>query len=1026
MPRQTKYKLLNILLLGLLLLVIPAKISAQEKPNILFFYIDDLGWKDLGSYGSDFYETPAIDALAQQGLRFTSAYQAAARCVPSRQSLFTGKYHERPEITDNKGVTLEEYTFAEAFQDAGYHTFFTGKWHLGKDSTRYPDKQGFDVNKAGCEWGAPQGSTEGGGFYYSPYNNPTLSDGPDGEYITDRLTQETIDFINEHQANQPDEPFMACVFHYAVHTPLEAPESYVAPFREKLNTMVYDRPLKEIDGPAKTNLRQDHAVYAGMIASVDASVRRIRETLDAHGLSENTIIVFSTDHGGLSTTLKSQGREIATSNYPLRTGKGWLYEGGIRSPLIVYWPGITKGSVTDELVVGTDIYPTLLELAGLPAEPQQHLDGESFAPLIRGEEWTRSEPVMWYFPMAKTGTGNPNMAAVRVGEYKLIHFMHQDRFELYNIEEDIRESHNLASEEPELTEQLRNILFNIEAETNMPALSQSRIDLEVQEILPEYPTSISEQDYPELTLLSTEEIEEDRVLEFTFNISEENEYVHPVDLTYYYREQGDLDWIERNTAEENHYRLLPGDYSNTWDYTGLEGKTIDIKISGAINNELFPAQVGEIVIREIKLKKKEEAVQVVPEGRRIREIIADKYPSNQLLVGGTTGEWAFGEPNGEVMDREFSYVTPENDFKQSTIRSNINAWNWSKADAWLQHIIDHGQTLRMHGPISPQCSKWVKDDARTAQELEDELSLFFTALCQRYNNVPNIEYLDVVNETVSSNGEWFGPREGVDSWENPWTIIGFETDIPPAYPSLDSVPLYIIQAFEIAKQNAPDLKLLLNQHAGMEVAMWEKIKDLILYLRNEKGYRIDALGWQAHIDTGWELLGDNMDRLEDLIIWCQANNLEFHITEFDSWFKDPDLIDFKAQAETYREIIKTLIRHSKNGTIGWNTWHISDAMGWKTERVPALFDTLYNAKPAYYALQYELENGVYDTLVKVDISVYGKNESEVFPLKNAQVLFNDLPGTTNDTGWVRFFSPLSEVSYSVQKKNIFPLLKRLQ
>ena len=301
----------------------------EEKPNILFFYIDDLGWKDLSVYGSDFYETPAIDELANQGVRFTSAYQGSARCVPSRKSLFTGKYHERPGISDSKGLALEESTFAEAFQDAGYHTFFTGKWHLGKDSTRYPDKQGFDINKAGCAWGAPQGNTAGGGFYFSPYDCPTLEDGPDGEYLTDRLTRETIDFLNNHQATKPDDPFLACVFHYAVHTPIEAPESYVAPYREKLENMHYDRPLKEIDGPAKTNLRQDHAVYAGMIASVDESVRRIREALETLGLADNTIIIFSTDHGGLSTTLKSQGREIPTSNYPLRSGKGWLYEGGI-------------------------------------------------------------------------------------------------------------------------------------------------------------------------------------------------------------------------------------------------------------------------------------------------------------------------------------------------------------------------------------------------------------------------------------------------------------------------------------------------------------------------------------------------------------------------------------------------------------------------------------------------------------------------------------------------------------------------
>ena len=1025
MKRKVKQKHISVLTIVLMMLIPYTSLEAQEeKPNILFFYIDDLGWKDLGSYGSEFYETPAIDELAEQGIRFTAAYQAAARCVPSRLSLFTGKYHERAEVADSKGLALDQYTFAEAFQDAGYHTFFTGKWHLGKDSTRYPDKQGFDVNVAGCEWGAPQGSTDGGGYYYSPYDNPTLADGPDGEYITDRLTQETVDFINNHQSTQPGDPFLACVFHYAVHTPIEAPESYVAPYREKLNSMEYALPEKEIDGPAKTKLRQDHPVYAGMIASVDESVRRIREALDAHGLSENTIIVFSTDHGGLSTTLKSQGREISTSNYPLRTGKGWLYEGGIRSPLIVYWPGVTQAnSSTDELVVSMDIYPSLLEMAGLPPQPGQHLDGQSFAPLLRGEDWSRTGPLMWYFPMAKVGTGNPNMAAVRVGEHKLIHYMHQDRFELYNIEKDIRESNNLAPQNPELTEQLKTILFSIESETNMPALSQSRINIEVEDILPEYPTSISQEDYPELTLLRLEEMEELSALEFKISISEENLNVHPVDLNYYYREKGKDEWIRILTLTGDQFRLLPGEYTQLWKYSGLEGKTIDIKINGAINNELYPAEVGEVEIKEIKLKKKEEEAEVLPEGRRIRDIIADKYPDGRLLIGGTTGEWAFGEPNGKVMDREFSYVTPENDFKHSVIRSTIDAWNWSKADAWLQHIVDQQQILRIHGPISPQCSKWAKNDSRTGAELELELNTFFPALCQRYNSVQNIKYIDVVNETVTVSGEWFGPREGVDDWENPWTIIGFETDIPAGYPTLDSVPLYIIRAFEIANMHAPNLKLMLNQHGAMETGMWNKIKDLILYLRNEKGFRVDALGWQAHIDTGWELEGDHLAKLNELIDWCQANDLEFHITEFDSWLRDPEQIDFEAQAETYRQLIKPLIAKSANGIIGWNTWHISDAKGWHPERLSALFDTLYNAKPAYYALQQELENGIYDTLVEVDLHAYVNNKGTILPLRNASILFNYIPGKTDESGYAAFHAPISEVSYSIDKPSVFPLNK---
>ena len=994
-------------------------LSAQEeKPNVLFFYIDDLGWKDLSCYGSRFYETPSIDALASDGIRFTSAYQSAARCVPSRTSLFTGKYHERKEIADGQGVVPGEYTFAEAFQDAGYHTFFTGKWHLGKDPSRYPEAQGFDVNKGGCAWGAPNGSSEGGGRYFSPYDCPTLEDGPEGEYLTDRLTQETIDFIEAHQANQSGQPFMACVFHYAVHTPIEAPGSLVQPYQDKLQSMHYERPLKEIDGPAKTNLRQDHPVYAGMIASVDESVRRIRETLESLEIDDNTIIIFSTDHGGLSTTLKSNGREIATSNYPLRTGKGWVYEGGIRSPLIIYWPGVTTGGmVTDEPVVNMDFYPTMLEMAGIPLKPEQHKDGESFADLLWGKSWSRKAPIMWYFPKAKTGTGNPNMAAVRVDQYKLIHFMHQDRFELYDLEKDLPESHNLMEERPVLGEQMKTILFDLEAETDMPGLSNSRMAIE-DEILPEYEVSIDERQFPEATYQEMELLAWANIIKFKWMIEEENDYVHPVDLRYYYRLEGQTDWNEIHDMVGRQYRLLPGMVEHEWNYSAYQGETMDFRITATLHNALYPVSLGEELIKGVTFQEKG-GDPVVPEGRRLREIVADRYGAQRLMIGGTTGSWAFGEPNGTVMDREFSYVTPENDFKQSTVRRDISTWDWSHADAWLQHIIEHDQILRIHGPISPQSSKWVKDDSRTAAELEEELITFFTALCQRYNGVQNVAYMDVVNETVTPEGAWMGPKPGVDSWENPWPRMGFITDIPEGYPALDSVPLYIVRAFEIANQHAPDLKLLLNQHGGMEEPMWMKIKELVRYLRQEHGFRIDALGWQAHVETGWEKKDQHLERLRDLADWCQANDLEFHITEFDAWILDHNRHDFHDQAATYEAVMKVMIEKSRTGKIGWNTWHISDAKGFQIERTPALFDAHYRAKPAYYAVQKVLETGNSKEKHAVEVAIYGeKGDATVSPLPGAQVVLNGITGFTDKQGMGSLRVPGGEQQYIVKKKAI--------
>jgi GH35 family endo-1,4-beta-xylanase len=335
----------------------------------------------------------------------------------------------------------------------------------------------------------------------------------------------------------------------------------------------------------------------------------------------------------------------------------------------------------------------------------------------------------------------------------------------------------------------------------------------------------------------------------------------------------------------------------------------------------------------------------VPKGRRLREIVADHFPRGNVLIGGTTGSWALGKTHGIILDREFSYVTPENDFKQSTIRRRPGTWNWSRSDAWLEHIVKHKQILRMHGPISPQCSNWAKDDDRTGEELEKELKLFMEALCKRYNGKPNIKYMDVVNETVAGNGQWLMPRKGTDKWESPWVKIGRDTDP-------NRTPLYIRMAFEIATRHAPDIKLVYNQNTGPEEEKgWDLIKKTVLYLR-KLGLRVDGIGWQAHVNTGW----DHFDKLRDLIDWAHQNKLDFHITEASAWLKkgtSPE--DLKAQAETYSTILAVLLEKRKGGLVTWNTWHITDAQTWNKHWHPSIFNADARAKPAYYAIQAELE-----------------------------------------------------------------------
>lgn len=405
-----------------------------------------------------------------------------------------------------------------------------------------------------------------------------------------------------------------------------------------------------------------------------------------------------------------------------------------------------------------------------------------------------------------------------------------------------------------------------------------------------------------------------------------------------------------------------------------------------------------------------------PEGRRLRDIVAEKYPDGKLLIGATTGSWGLEKTIGVVMDREFSYVTPENDFKQSVIRSDPNKWNWSSADAWLKHIVQNNQVLRIHGPIAPQCSNWAKEDSRTAEELSRELDTFMTALCIRYNNVPGIKYLDVVNEVALSDGTWHHPKAGTDQWENPWLTIGQDSDP-------NRTPLYVKQAFAIANEYAPDLKLIFNNHCHPGTAGMEKVKQTVLYLR-ERGYRVDGLGWQGHVEVGWAT-AQNLQELREVIDWCQERDLEFHITEFDAWIMDKTRQTLEGQAYTYRAIMDVLLEKLDSLTIGWNTWHITDASGWKPELIPSLFDDLYQPKPAYYAFQLSLETGgdyttPYDIIFKVR-----SNESGDY-IEGCKVGFNQQTNYSDESGEVEFQS-VTSARYSVvtSKENMNPFKKEI-
>jgi arylsulfatase A-like enzyme len=441
--------------------------SAAHRPNVVVFLMDDMGLHDLGCTGSTFYETPNIDALARRGCMFPVSYAACPVCSPTRAAIMTGKYPPRVKVTDYIGgpqpakaarlpkykdrllpapyqnhLALEETTIAEAMKDAGYATFFAGKWHLGGEPY-YPEKQGFDVNIGGGHQGSP-----GKGGYFSPYTVP-LSPGPKGEHLDLRLARETTKWISQQSA---DKPFFAYFALYDVHIPLMAPQETIEYFQAKRDRLHLDDQFTQ-DGKSKERLNQSLPVYAAMVKTSDDAIGMVIDQLKQQNLLDKTIIIFTSDNGGLST---AQG--WPTSNEPQRAGKGWAYEGGVREPLIIDAPGVTRpGSSSDQRTISMDLYPTILDLCGLPPRPKQHMDGISLVPALRGQKLP-DRALFWHYPHYGDQGGSP-YSAILDGDWKLIVF-HDPRqgVELYNLPSDPGEKHNLADDHQEKVKAMREKL----------------------------------------------------------------------------------------------------------------------------------------------------------------------------------------------------------------------------------------------------------------------------------------------------------------------------------------------------------------------------------------------------------------------------------------------------------------------------------------------------------------------------------------------------------------------------------------
>lgn len=449
-----------------LLFFIAGNLFSAKSPNIVFFLVDDLGYMDVGAYNPDcFYDTPHIDKLAATGMKFTQGYAANPVCSPTRYSIQTGKWPSRIDATNwfsgtrggkfasaplHDNMPLSEITLAEALKNKKYATFFAGKWHLGPTKEYWPLKQGYDVNKGGHKHGGPWG----GDHYFSPYENPTLSNGPMGEHLPDRLANETNEFISVNK----DKPFLAFLSFYSVHTPLQGRKDLIEKYQKRA-AKIKDQEFGDEEqvwpggkSPRKYRIVQKHAVYAAMVEAMDLAVGKVLDHLDELGIADNTIICFTSDNGGLST---SEGSP--TSNLPLRGGKGWLYEGGIRENFLIRWPGVTKpGSVSDYPVMSTDFVPTLCAAAGVRLEHK--VDGENLKPVLSGKNNALSrKDLYWHYPHYSNQGGFPG-GAIREGDWKLIERYEDGTVHLYNLCSDVGERNDLKSSHPDRVKAMRSRL----------------------------------------------------------------------------------------------------------------------------------------------------------------------------------------------------------------------------------------------------------------------------------------------------------------------------------------------------------------------------------------------------------------------------------------------------------------------------------------------------------------------------------------------------------------------------------------
>lgn len=1017
-------KIILVILIGLL-----AISGMAQKKNVLFIAVDDLK-PMLGCYGHEQIKSPNIDQLASQGTAFLNNHCQQAVCAPSRVSLLTGLRPDVTKVWDLKTQMRDKnpniLTLPQYFKEQGYTTAGIGKIFdprsvdkkLDEVSWSIPFVSRFDVDhpvfgapaargfqspeiKAQAEEIRKEGEAKGlkGGKlnnYITENLKPSVEKFAcsDDAYVDGYIAKKAVEMMNQLAGQK--EPFMLCVGFKKPHLPFVAPAKYWDMYDEKDIQLAswqkhsekgpdiayhkfgelqsYTDMPQHVKNGKVDEAKQRELIngYYACVSYIDAQIGLLMDNLKKNGLSENTIVVLWGDHGW---HLGDHGLWCKHSNFEQAT----------RSPLIIYAPGMPANNKISSPTEFIDIFPTLCELNDL--KTPSILQGTSLVPVLNKEKNSVKKYAISQYPRGKAMG-----YALRTDRYRYVEWHNNYKStdvyktsnliaaELYDYENDPLETRNLLNEkslEPikdELQSELQNFLkskkVKVKAKVNNPKSSDNLINspsfegsVKGWKTFGKIPPQISK----------TNQKNGDACINLVADISGISQNIDGLKPNTSYQLSA---WVKSSKSQRA--SLTVSEYggkevkrqSRNNDYTRLviNFKTGPKNTGAVVSFQKWqsggnsPAWADDFLLKEIVTNPKKATS---TSGLSIKEIVQHNYAKDAVFIGATLGYKQLGTEVESLFLKDFTYLTPENAAKQTNVHPNPGTWNWNRIDQFVNFANKEKVTIRLHGPISPQCSKWTKNDGRTAEELDKNMTEYMIALCKKFNGNLAVRWMDVVNETVQRDGTWFGPAPGDEKWENPWTQIGFHDD-------KNHTPVYITKAFELAQANAPDIKLVYNQHGGMEPAMWEKVKETILFLRS-RGLRVDGLGWQAHLKSGDDLAFDKerLDYFSNLIDWAHSNELEFHVTEIDYKIEDgiKSKANYEKQGKAYGNILKVLLSKRNSGVVTYNTWGITDNVGRVKDIHPFIYDDKLQAKPAYYTIIKTLENP--DLPLELDIQAMG-------------------------------------------------------